>query len=293
MKDKHTIRFDRLGSPHSRALYAAFEEEGLVRWAIDLKLEQLRANGAYITPEIKSQIKSDTKRKRAEYHRKVRQVGVPDKFEKLFLITKKAEAEQYLRQVVVSEYDLFLLIHNCSQIHFTHRSKFKEYTPEHLEVSDTDLNEMKSGKPKQFFKKTDSQLLERRLIHVHLFECGSDWHCLYFSHQDIEPSNNHWEYGCHLHYVSHLWPNKKKGWIWNKFNKRYTKIKDSLHIRFKSFDFSISDEGEESKNQQPLAADIFNSNLAFGCGSVPLPVAHMATRGVWFAQVSLRFKSIS
>ena len=140
---------------------------------------------------------------------------------------------------------------------------------------------------------TSSQLLERRWIHAHLFECGSNWHCFYFSHQDIEPgTGNHWEYGCHLHYISHLWPNKKKRWIWDKFNKRSTEIKDSLHIRFEPFDFSALDEVEENKNQQPLAADFFDSNLACGCGSVPLPVAHMATRGVWFAKVRLRPKSI-
>ena len=116
---------------------------------VDMELEQLRAKGRFITPDIKSQVKSDVQRRKAEYHDKVNQIGVPDKLKELFLITKKAEAEQYFRKIVLSEYDLFLLIHNCSQIRFTHRSKFKQYIPEHLRVSDTDRDEMKAGKSKE------------------------------------------------------------------------------------------------------------------------------------------------
>lgn len=253
---------------------------------VDMKLEQLRAKGVFVTPEIRSRAKSDVQQRKAKYNDKVNQVGVPDKLKNLFLITRKAEAEQYSRRTVLSEYDLFLLIHNCSQIRFAHRSKFKPYIPKHLKVSDTDRNEMKAGNPKKFLKKTRAQLLERRYIHAHLFECGSDWHCFYFSDQDIEPSSeNHWKYGCHLHYISHLWPRLKKRLIWNEFNKRSTEITGSLHIRFEPFEFPNQDEAKESylgnDNQSPLWSDIFNPNLACGCGSVPLPVAHMATRGLW------------
>jgi len=76
---------------------------------VDMELEQLRAKGRFITPDIKSQVKSDIQRRKAEYHNKVNQIGVPDKLKELFLITRKAEAEQYSRKIVLSEYDLFLL----------------------------------------------------------------------------------------------------------------------------------------------------------------------------------------
>ena len=167
-------------------------------------------------------------------------------------------------------------------------STFKPYIPEHLKVSGTDLKEMKAGNPKEFIKKTDSQLLERRYIHAHLFECGSDWHCFYFSHQDIEPSRNHWKYGCHLHYISHLWPHLKKRLIWNKFNKRTTQISDSIHIRFEPFDFSTLDEAKG--NSGNTAVEIFKPEFACGLGPVPLPVAHMATRGLWVTKVRFRPK---
>ena len=295
MRNRHITRF---GSPLARsgALYFASDQEGLIQMDVDLKLAQLHASGVLVTPDIKSRVKSDVQRRKAEYHDKVNQVGVPDKLKHLFLITGKAKAEQYSRRIVLSEYDLFLLIHNCAQIRFSHRSKFKQYVPEHLRVSKTDRDEMERGNPKKFLKKTRSGLLERRWIHVHLFEYGLEWHCFYFSHQDIEPTSaNHWKYGCHLHYISHLWPKLKKRWIWNKFNQRYTEISGSLHMRFEPFEFPNPDKPIENYlingSKLPPWAVIFDPNLAYGCGSVPLPVAHMATRGLWVTKVSLPSKS--
>lgn len=262
----------------------------------DMKLAQLHATGVLITPEVKSQVESDVEWRKTKYHDRVSQIGVPDKFKVLFSMTRKAEAEDYSRNIVFSEYDLFLLIHNCSQIRFTHRSKFRQYVPEHLAVSDTDRDEMKAGNPKKALRKVHSTLLERKYIHVHLFEYSSHWHCFYFTHQDIEPTSaNHWKHGCHLHYVSHLWPNFKKRPIWNKFNKRSTEISGGLHIRFQPFeyrDLSAEQEADPDKaGKVPPWAIIFDPNLANGCGSVPLPVAHLATRGLWMTKMSLRPKS--
>lgn len=291
MRNRHITRF---GSPftHSGALYFATDEEGLVQMDIDMKIEEMRAKGAVITPNIKSMVKNSVKRQKAEYHNKVNEIGIPKKLENLFHITKKSQVEKYSRQLVLSEYDLFLLIHNCNQIRFTHRSKFKQYIPDHLKVLDTDRAEMKDGNPKVVLKKIRSGLVERRQLHVHLFESGSNWHCFYFSHQDIDPADtNHWNYGCHLHYISHLWPNLNKRHIWGKFNQRFTEISGSLHIRFEPFDFPNPDEIAEGNLYDPKTRqfwiDIFNPNLSCGCGSVPLPVAHMATRGAWISKVSI------
>ncbi|MBM4445924.1 MAG: hypothetical protein FJ023_01050 [Chloroflexi bacterium] len=263
---------------------------------IDMKLTQLHAKGVLITSDVKSQVKIDVKQKSTEYHDKVNQLGIPDKLKDFFLIKRKRDAEHCSRDIVVSEYDLFLLIHNCSQVHFTHRSKFRQHIPAHLRVSQTDREQMKLGSPKKFLTKTRSGLLERRYIHVHLFECGSDWHCFYFSHQDIEPSGaNHWRYGCHLHYVSHLWPKLRKKWVWNQFNKRFTEISGSLHIRFEPFEFPHPDEAKESNlingSTLPPWAVAFDPNLACGCGAIALPVAQVATRGLWVIKVSPPYKS--
>jgi hypothetical protein len=296
MRSRHITRF---GSPltPSGAAYFACDQEGLVQMDVDLQLEQLRAKGNLITPDVKARVKNSVERKKTEYHNKVSQIGIPDKFEKLLLITKKSEAKQYCRNTVISEYDLFLLIHNCSQICFTHRSKFKQFVPEHLTVTKTDRDELKAGKPKRFSKKTGSILLERRYIHVHMFEHSKNWHCFYFSHQDIEPkSTNHWKYGSHLHYVSYLWSKLTKRWVWYKFNKRFTEISDSLHIRFEPFEFpnpgtGIQIDPNNISTIPPWAVN-FDPSLAPGCGSVPLPVPQLATRGLWVMKVSLPSKSM-
>lgn len=291
MRNKHITRF---GSPLTRsgALYFASDQEGLIQMDVDMELAKLHVNGVVITPVVKSLVLGNVLQKEAEYHNKVDQVGVPDKIKTLFQITRKAKAEQYSRKLVLSEYDLFLLIHNCTQIRLAHRSKFKIYVPDHLTVLDADRDELKVGNPKLFLTKVRSGLLERRYIHVHLFEYGSDWHCFYFSHDDIDPEDsNHWKYGCHLHYVSHLWPNLEKEQIWNCFDERSTEISGNLHIRFSPFVFPNPDE--VAKNRQatgrkpPPWAVIFDPDLAPGKGSVPVPVAHMATRGLWVVKFSI------
>lgn len=260
-----------------------------------MELEQLRAKGGFVAPDIEFEVRRDVKQRKAEYDDRVNQIGVPDKLKGLLSTTRKAEAEQYSRNIVLSEYDLFLLIHNCAQIRFAHRSKFKQYVPEHLVVSKSDRDEMIAGHPRKFVTKFNSVLLERKYVHAHLFEFSSAWHCFYFTHQDIDPTNNHWRHGPHLHYVSHLWPNLKKRLIWNRFNQRYTEISGSLYIRFEPFEFPRADEVRQDHprdgSKSPMSAVVFDPSLAGGCGSPPAPVAQMATRGMWFATVSRRPES--
>lgn len=286
LRNKHITRF---GSPltHSGARYIVSDQEGLIQMDIDMGLAQHYAKGIPITPDIESKVKSDVQRKRTEYHEKVNQLGVPDKLRDLFLLTKKVQAEQYCRDIVLSEYDLFLLIHNCSQINFTHRFKYKPYIPENLKVLDTDIAQMKAGSPKKLLKKIRAGLLERRYIHVHLFEYSSQWHCFYFSHQELDPDS--WKYGSHLHYISHLWADLKKRWVWNSFNKRSTKL-PGLHIRFEPWTYPDLDEAKaiclSNGSNTPPWAVAFDPKFACGCGSVALPVSHMATRGMWITDVT-------
>lgn len=290
LRSKHITRF---GSPLAGpgALYFVCDQDGLLQMDIDMKLAELSTRGTVITADVKSQVKRDVRQRKSEYNTKVNQLGVPDKLKDLFVMDRKSQVEQYCRDLVLSEHDLFLLIHNCSQLRFTHRAKFKQYIPEHLKVNDADRDQMKSGSPKKFLKKTRAGLSERRYIHVHLFECGSEWHCFYFSHQDIEPTGtNHWANGCHLHYVSHLWANLKKRRVWDEFNKRSTEIQGSIHIRFEPFDYLSPSEANKRRlnktGKQALWAFAFDPNLACGCDAIALPVPCVATRGLWAVEVS-------
>ena len=186
------------------------------------------------------------RKKQDEYDKAVDAEGVPEKLKTLFEIKKKSEAVRYCRQLELSEHELFLLVHNSSEIGFAHRSKFGEFVPQHLKVSDLDIANLKNNAPRQFLKKIDGILLERRRVHVHLFEGADEWHCFYYSYQDMESdSKTHWKYGSHLHYVSHLWPNLKKEEVWASFDKRFTDISGDIHIKLIPFPIANDSYGSE------------------------------------------------
>lgn len=283
MRSRHITRF---GSPLSAsgALYCVFDDDGLIQMDIDLQLAKLETKGMVITRDTKSQVKQDVKEKRAAYREEVKRIGIPDNLKSLISTTRKNKTEQYARDTVISEHELFLLIYNCSQMGFSHRSKFRQYVPSHLSVSGADREEMKAGRPKRFTKKFSASLLERRYLHVHIFERGADWHCFYFSHQDIESGDtNHWKGSCHVHYLSHLWPNLDKKWVWSRFTKRQTDISNSLHIRFEPLEF-------DSPARTIVWPRIFDPQLACGADSLPLPVVQVTTRGACFTKVSIPYK---
>jgi hypothetical protein len=107
-----------------------------------------------------------------------------------------------------------------------------EFIPAHLKVLDSDISNLKSNKPDKFLSKVHSTFLERRRIHVHLFERPQQWHCFYYSYEDIDTEKkNYWKHGAHTHYVSYLWPNYRKKQIWESFDRRSTEISGNIHIR--------------------------------------------------------------
>jgi hypothetical protein len=288
MKSRHATRFGWPLSP-SGALYAISDEHGLVKMEVDIRLIQRIGKSNVVTEDTLVEIKREVLHERTQYHRLVNQFGIPEKLKTLFGIKKKSEVEKYCRDIVVSEYELFLLIHNCSQLPMSHRSKFREYMPEHLKVSTDDRLQMKDGISNKFIRKLHAGLSQRKYIHVHLFEFSTIWHCFFFSHNDTDPTpTNHWKQGgCHVHYVSYLWPELNKRWIWNQFNKRSIEFSGSVHLRFEPFDFSKADEMVEVYRREGKTipwAFPFDPALANGMDTIPLPVPHLATRGIWAAK---------
>ena len=257
--------------------------------AIDLELAHLHKQGIAITPSDVLEIETDVSRRQARFKALTAEAGIPDNLRALLEPTKKADVTKVATEATITEHQLFLLIHNCRDIGLKHRSRFPEYIPDHLVITDEDRSKLKHGEVRPVSKKLPSLLLERRHIHVHLFERRSTWHCFYFSYDDIEGlDKNHWAHGPHLHYVSHLWPNHTKDRIWSSFDKRRTEIPGSLHIRFVPFDFS--DEAwpppELLRGQlQSTVSLLFAPELAAYEGPRPTPSAQLATRGGWFVNV--------
>lgn len=289
LRNKHVTR---LGYPTGRggALYYVSDQEGLCQMAVDLVVFQFLQNGINLSPADKSQILNDVKFERDIYNSKVTNRGVPEKLLKLLQISTKSEADKYCKSLIISEFELFLFIQNCHLIGFEHKSKFPDYVPAHLIISDTDTTKLKNGNTKPVSKKLGPLLDERRRINVHLFYRNSEWHCFYFSDDDIEKNeNNHWKNGSHIHYISFLWPSYTQEQIWRSFDTRKTKLSGNIHIRFNPYEYpeikAQKDYSALSLGKTP-GAFAFDLTLAADCDSFPIPSAHVATRGCWITTVS-------
>lgn len=290
LKNKHVTR---LGYPTQKqgALYYVFDQEGLVQMAVDVLEFKCLYNGISITPQLKTEFFNDVRFERDIYNSKIASHGVPEGILKLLNISNNSGAKTYCRNLTISEFDLFLFIQNCYLIGFAHTSKFPDYAPNHLVISDADTAKLKNGDPKPVSRKLGPLLNERRKINVHLFSRDAEWHCFYFSYDDIEKSErNHWKYGSHIHYLSFLWPKYTKEQVWNSFDSRKTNLSGNIHIRFIPYEYPEMKIPED----YPLpclgnspGAFAFDLALTSDCGSFPIPSAHLATRGCWITNISL------
>jgi hypothetical protein len=293
LHNKHVTRF---GNPATRlgARYVASDVEGLRQTAIDLEYLRLIIDGVPIINSMARRIEDRVRREQVLLDYSVATEGVPAKLKSLLEIGRKADVRKYLDQQQVSEYELFLLIHNCKQIGWSHRSKFPEYVPDHLLIIEKDRTDLHRGELKTISRKFASVMEERRRIHVHLFEKNSMWHCFYFSYDDLQDeSASHWEHGPHLHYVNHLWPKYSSDDVWSLFDTRHTKISGAVHVRFSQFEYSALGTNPVDLafpphfGYQPMLM-VFDARTRSNPNRDPIPTAQVATRGFWSFDISLR-----
>ena len=226
-------KYSMLGNPMSKqgAIFIAKDIEGNIQAFTDIIKTTLQANGIVITPKIEQEISLYFRIKQEEYDQELFTKGIPEKLQILLSYTKKGKLVAYCRRVTISEDELVLLIHNCSQIGYVHRSKFLEYVPGNRKLTESDRSVMRKNEPRKFLGKVRAIFEERKNYMVHLFENGEKWHCFYYTYKDMEPSDtNSWKYGPHLHYVSYLWPDYGKRQVWESFDKREHNI-EGVHIR--------------------------------------------------------------
>ena len=240
MNDSELPYYSRLGQPTSKngAFCIARGKEGVILMMTDIYKTKLQAKGIVITPEIEQIIVSHILKQQTEFDRHADSLGIPDNLKSLLEYTKKSKVVAYCNSITISEDDLALLAHNCSQIGFNHSSKFTEFVPENRRVLNSDIFEMKRGNPRLFTSKIDRIIEERKRYHVHLFEKDKEWHIFYYTYKDLDSGKQgHWELGSHLHYISYLWVNFRKRQIWDSFDKRTTDIHGGVHIKLKPFVF--------------------------------------------------------
>jgi len=222
-----------LGNPTSKAGALIFTQdiEGTMQAYTDVLKLTLQANDIVVTPEIEQEISQYFKTEQEKYDLELSSRGIPENLNSLLNYTRKKKLIAYCKRLIISEKELVLLVYNCSQIGYTHRSKFLEYVPENRRLTESDRTSMRHKEPKKFISKIDAIFKERKNYMVHLFESSEKWHCFYYTYKDMEPAGkNSWIHGPHLHYVSYLWPEYGKRQVWESFDKRHHNI-EGVHIR--------------------------------------------------------------
>jgi len=199
----------------------------------------LKLNNITVTADIEKEIIKHLRRQQEEYDKQLYLEGIPEKLKTFFSITRKKDLISYGKRVRISEDELFLLIHNCSQIGFKHRSKFPQFVPQDRKILDSDEADLKQGNPLKIRNKIKRIFEERKNYMVHLFERGKEWHLFYYTYKDMETGDkSHWKHGSHLHYVSHLWPEYKKRQLWESFDNRNINIQ-GVHIRLETVETPV------------------------------------------------------
>jgi hypothetical protein len=283
-----------LGNPFSPggSVYVARSTDDLLSMAVDFEYLRLHEENIIVTTRLHKLIEDRVLREALILKSKIKGLGIPQKIINLFEISKKSEAEKYCKNLQLDEFELFLLIHNCSQIDYIHEAKFREHIHDDVQIIDMGKELIQKGMYKEFGRKTDNLFKFRKQSHVHCFTHNNKWHIFYFNYSDTaEYKEGHWEGGSHIHYLSHLWEKGNKEEIFKAFDAR--KIRRSgFHIRFVPFQYPEGRGDSEIPissvfGEQPMLS-IINSQLPENPITTPIATAHIATRGIWTGTISIR-----
>jgi hypothetical protein len=203
---------------------------------------EVKLGAGKIDKDVLKNTRESFREKLIETDNSIKNTGIPKSFVELFSQTSKNDVKKYCRVLEISQEDLFLLIYNCSQIGFTHRGKFKKFTPEQFKYESGDVENLgnlstEEKDRKKIMNKISGTFAQRRNVSCHMFENGTMWHCFYFSYEDSQElprKRQHWQFGTHIHYVSYLWDSNRNE-LWKKLDYRKINVSD-FHIKYNSMD---------------------------------------------------------
>jgi hypothetical protein len=140
----------RFGNPATSlgACYVVSDLDGLGQTAIDLEFLRLILDKVPITASMVRKIEDRVKREQILLDNNLSAQGVPENLKSLLDLDRIADVRKYFNKQEVSEYELFLFIRNCKQIGWRHHSKFPEYVPDHLEITEKDRRDSNRGELK-------------------------------------------------------------------------------------------------------------------------------------------------
>lgn len=251
LQNNHVTRF---GYPitNTGATYIITDRIGLSQAYFDIEKYNLLSKGLRVSFKEEIFLLEKIKLQERKLNNELKSKGIPETILALINIKKKSGVAKYCKKIEISEYDLFFLIFNCDQINFEYEPIYHDHVPPHWDLLEEDRENIIKGDTNSVTKKINTLFLQRRHIYVHMFRHENEWHCFYFSDNDIETEKeNHWKLGAHLHYINYLWTNYSYEEVWKKFDIRKTEIPGNIHIKFNPFEFPKP--GEDNQNPLPLA----------------------------------------
>ena len=191
----------------------------------ELALAFALKNGYELTPALLQTIDRTARARDAEYFGEARARGISKSIRDLLGARRKKDAERIASEVVIDAAQFHDLVLNCQMLGLSHHSKFHSFEPEQrLLTADERAALFASGETQppsadqeKVAAKVRQLFVEREQRSIHMFANSRDeWHCFFFSFDDIADSGNHWTGGSHVHYVSHVFDprklTKKKVW---------------------------------------------------------------------------------
>jgi len=163
---------------------------------------------------------------------------VPGDLLELLSIPKLREVQRYCSKFVLRQRALVSLILTAPRHGYIHARQHREFQPVHLQPTHADLQSIRDSvnpgsKVPKALRKMIRIFDERKHVSAHLFTSPDRWHMFYFTLQDTDERENHWEHGAHVHFVNYLWPNIDPEVVWKSFADRKS-LHPGVHIRFLS-----------------------------------------------------------
>jgi hypothetical protein len=165
----------------------------------------------------------------------------------LFIAESMKEVERITSELTIFDEDIkklrYLSEAKISEFPFLHDVHFFEEAPEGLNLTSKNLEAISTAPVGEFdknSKKAINKILQMpkqvKRVSGHLFYRPDykNWHLFYSDIRDRKMNDNHWKYGPHIHYVSHLWPNLDCKTTWKSFCKTGKKEINGKHIKYRS-----------------------------------------------------------
>ena len=164
----------------------------------------------------------------------------------IFEIRSKSNLFSHVKELTISKDDFVNLILACdlASITLKHIPIFRHHHPEHLKLTDENLNALANNGGGLFYphaqkatNKIFQMMDERRLFCGHMFwppHLNGHWHLFYFDQRDRDGHANHWKGGKHIHLMNMLThPQVNPNTLLEElFQTERPKLSGSIHIRY-------------------------------------------------------------